>query len=309
MSSFPELHFPTLKPTLQILHLFTQIVGKVRLSKMPWINHQWHTTLYVSSRGLTTGSVPCKDGLFEIEFDFVDHRLHIRKSDGQSGSIPLQSGSVADFYNALFKEFEQLNLDISIHGSPNEMEPAVPFHSDTDFREYYDAHARTYWQALCEVHKVFTAFRAKFKGKCSPVHFFWGAFDLAVTRFSGRPAPKHPGGAPNMPNEIMAEAYSDELCSCGFWPGSDDMPEPMFYSYCYPTPKGYGKEPVKPDAAFYSEEMGEFFLPYRAVQSSASPVQTLMAFLDSTYDAAAKTLEWNRDRLDFAGRPEVDQAE
>jgi hypothetical protein len=260
---------------------------------MPWVNHSWHVSLFVSPRGFSTGSIPDKDGLFEIEFDFLNHLLHFRTSAGSGVKIPLESQTVAQFYHNVFHQLDQLGIAVDIYAAPNEMEPAIPFAEDQRQQIYEPDQMNKLWQAFVYVHKVFLKFRAGFIGKCSPVHLFWGAFDLAVTRFSGRKAPLHPGGMPNMPLKVMQEAYSHEVSSAGFWPGSDDFPQPVFYSYCYPTPEAFGKASVKPAAAFYSEEMGEFFLNYKDVQSSLDPEAILMSFLATTYRAAADTGEWD----------------
>lgn len=300
---WPELPFESWKETLATLQLWTQIVGKIRLKKMPWINHSWHVTLYVSPKGLTTGSIPYKDGVFQIEFDFIQHQLLITSSTGINESIDLYPRTVASFYKELFQKIEDMGIECSIHASPNEIDPAIPFEQDEEHQSYDADKIKTFWQVLVTIDKVFNQFRAKFCGKCSPVHFFWGAFDLAVTRFSGRRAPQHPGGAPNMPDVIMREAYSHEVSSCGFWPGSEQSPNPAFYSYCYPTPPSFGEQPVEPKEAFYSKEMGEFFLPYDVVRQSSDPENMLMLFLQSTYEAAAVTGNWDRKALEFEFKP------
>jgi len=291
--TWPILDFEKYKDTLATVHLWTQIVGKIRLSKSPWINHSWHVTLYVSSRGLTTGSIPYVNGLFQLEFDFIAHELLITSSDGQRENIALYPRSVANFYKELLSRLEDMGIEIDIYATPNEVDPAIPFIEDELHNSYDAVQMRLLWQALVKIEKVFTRFRASFTGKVSPVHFFWGAFDLAVTRFSGREAPKHQGGAPNMPDDVMQEAYSHEVSSCGFWPGSEQSPSPAFYSYCYPTPAGFGDQPAQPADAFYSKEMGEFFLPYAVVQQAEDPEHTLMQFLISTYQAAAITGDWD----------------
>ena len=295
---WPDIQFNEWKDTLATLQLYTQIVGKIRLEALPWINHSWQVTLYVSSRGLTTGIMPYKEISFEIEFDFIDHLLLINTSKGIIKKIKLGSFSVADFYKQIFDELKEANISIQINASPNEIENAIPFAEDETHKTYNKEQVTKYWQALIQVNAVFTKFRAGFKGKCSPVHLFWGAFDLAVTRFSGRKAPHHPGGAPNMPVAVMQEAYSDEVSSCGFWPGSDAFPHAAFYSYCYPSPPDFSKQAVEPKEAFYSNEMGEFFLLYDVVKNADNPEETLMCFLTSTYEAAANTGHWKRDELE-----------
>jgi hypothetical protein len=292
-NKWPVLKFEEMEPTLTTVHLWTQIIGKIRLKKMPWINHSWHVTLYVSSKGLTTGSVPYENGIFEIEMDFILHELNITSSEGRRETITFKNGTVADFYKELFHKLKHLGIPVHISGKPNEIESAIPFSEDNIARAYDPAQMNNYWKALICIEKVFTRFRSRFNGKVSPVHFFWGAFDLAVTRFSGRPAPLHPGGAPNMPDVIMQEAYSHEVSSCGFWPGNAGFPQPVFYSYCYPTPADFGSQPVQPAEAFYSQDMGEFFLRYEDVRNNADPETYLYQFLESTFQAAAKTADWH----------------
>jgi hypothetical protein len=293
LQPWPEIQFAKLKDTLATVHLWTQIVGKIRLKKMPWLNHSWHVSLYVSPRGLTTGSIPYERGIFEFEMDFIAHELVINSSEGKRESIKLFPRSVADFHAELFQKLQQMDIAVKIHEKPNELEQAIPFNLDEQHRSYDAAEINNLWQVLVKVDRVFNRFRAGFTGKNSPVHLFWGAFDLAVTRFSGRQAPKHPGGAPNMPDHIMQEAYSHEVSSCGFWPGNEQSPLPIFYSYCYPTPAAFANQLVEPATAFYSQEMGEFILPYEAVQQSEDPEATLMQFLKSTYRAAALTGNWD----------------
>jgi Family of unknown function (DUF5996) len=291
---WPVLSFDKLKATLATVHLWTQIVGKIRLQQMPWINHSWHVTLYVYSRGLTTGAMPYPGGVFQIEMDFVDHELIISTSDGRTARIPLLDGSVADFYQALFGSLHQLGIAVSIYGRPNEMAVATPFKDDHSHRNYDKVQMNLFFEALARIEVVFTSFRACFTGKVSPVHLFWGSFDLAVTRFSGRPAPKYQGGVLNIPLDVMQEAYSHEVSSAGFWPGSEEFPVPAFYSYCYPMPEAFSKQPVGPAQAFFSEEKGEFFLPYEAVQQAEDPEGELMRFLQTTYRAAAVTGKWDK---------------
>lgn len=292
--TWPKLEYHYLKVTIATVHMWTQMIGKVRLKKMPWINHSWQVTLYVSATGLTTGSIPYKDGVFQIDLDFIDHQLHIITSTGKKQSSALGAETIADFYNELIGNLEAAGVAVEIYAVPNEVDPAVPFAQNTTPCTYHADAMQTIWQALIRIHNVFTDFRAGFLGKCSPVHFFWGAFDLAVTRFSGRPAPKHPGGAPNMPDDVMQEAYSHEVSSCGFWLGGEQFPHPAFYSYCYPTPAEFSQQQVSPPEAFYSGEMGEFLLTYEVVQQSANPEETLKQFLQTTYNAAAITGNWDK---------------
>lgn len=296
---WPVLPVENWRETIDTVQLWTQIVGKIRLKKMPWFNHSWHVTLYVSPKGLTTGSIPFESGIFQIEFDFTDHQLLIVSSAGKNERLALYPRSVASFYRELCQKLDQMGIGASIHTSPNEVEPAIPFEQDEQHQSYDNTCINLFWQALVKIDTVFTRFRAGFSGKCSPVHFFWGGFDLAVTRFSGREAPQHPGGAPNIPLNVMQEAYSHEVSSAGFWPGSAQAPQPVFYAYCYPTPAAFGTQPVEPPEAFYSQEMGEFFLPYDVVRQSPDPDATLMRFLQTTYDAAANTGNWDRKALEF----------
>lgn len=293
LSAWPELAFEDLKDTLETVQLWTQIVGKIRLIQTPWINHSWHVTLYVSSRGLTTGSIPYEGGNFQLDMDFIHHKLIITASDGQLMSIALHERTVASFYNELFEKLGAMGINVTIYAKPNELDPAIPFAQDEVHKAYDPIQMNLYWQALVKINAVFTRFRAEYIGKCSPVHLFWGAFDLAVTRFSGREAPPHPGGAPNMPARVMQEAYSHEVSSAGFWGGSAAFPHPAFYAYCYPTPAGFGTQSVDPPEAFYSNEMGEFFLLYENVQRADDPESMLLQFLRSTYNAAAKTGNWD----------------
>ncbi|GGB02155.1 DUF5996 family protein [Puia dinghuensis] len=290
---WPVLKFDRYKDTLETVHLWTQIIGKVRLRQMPWLNHSWHVTLYVSPRGLTTGSMPYAGGIFEIVMDFTSHEVKVATSDGATRSMPLYPCSVADFYASFFDMLHNLGIDARIYGKPSEIAGAIPFSEDHVHCSYDKQEMNLLFQALMKTNVVFTRFRAGFRGKVSPVHFFWGAFDLAVTRFSGREAPKHSGGIPNMPDDVMQEAYSHEVSSCGFWPGGRDFPTPVFYSYCYPTPPDFGRQPVEPSEAFYSEQQGEFFLSYEVIRQSMDPEGTLMRFLKTTYRAAAITGHWD----------------
>ncbi len=295
---WPVLDFSQMQDTLETLHQWLQIVGKIRLRTMPWQNHSWHTTLYVSPNGFSTHGISYDGRIFQIEFDFRQHQLLIQCSNAATLTMELKSRTVADFYQELFEKLGSIGLNISIHASPNEMEPAIPFAQNTINKTYEPAVAFDLWQAMLSINSVFNQFRTEFIGKASPVHLFWGAFDLAVTRFSGNPAPLHPGGMPNMPLDVMQEAYSQEVSSAGFWPGSKDSPMPVFYAYAYPTGKGFGEQKVLPEQAFYSEEMGEFFLKYEDVRTAADPEKTLHDFLQSTYEAAANTSHWDRTKLE-----------
>jgi len=308
-SQAPLAPWPELPPlndwqdTFETVHLWTQIVGKIRLEQGPWINHSWGSALYVTTRGLTTSPIPYGHTPFAIDFDFVDHTLRIRTSTGQERAFDLEPMSVADFYEKTMRALDALGLEIEIFPKPVELpDPIQPFPED-EAHSNYDADAvHHFWRALVQADRVFTAFRARFIGKVSPVHFFWGAFDLAVTRFSGRDAPKHPGGVPNCADWVMEEAYSKELSSAGFWPGTE-LGEAAFYSYAYPEPDGYRERPVQPAAAYYLDEMGEFVLPYEVVRTADDPDAALLSFLQSTYEAAADLADWNRDALEGEATP------
>ncbi len=295
---WPSLPLEAWSETCATLHLWTQIVGKIRLAQSPRVNHSWSVTLYVTARGLTTSPIPCGTRDFQIDFDFIDHRLLIRSSDGATGTVALLPRSVASFYRELWTELGRLDLPVKINPIPNEVEDPIPFAEDERHASYDPDYANRFWRALLQSDRVFKRFRARFIGKCSPVHFFWGAPDLAVTRFSGRKAPEHPGGVPHLPDAVTREAYSHEVSSCGFWPGGGAIPYPAFYSYAYPEPRGFAEAPVKPDAAFYSPDLREFILPYDAVRQARSPDDTLLEFLQATYETAANLGGWDREALE-----------
>ena len=297
-TAWPELPYTDWTDTLATLHMWTQIVGKVRLTLSPWLNQSWHVTSYVTARGMTTSVIPYGSRLFQIEFDFINHALIIAVNDGQTRTLPLEPRTVADFYDKLMASLDSLGISAQIHASPNEVEVAIPFAEDTAHKTYDKQQATLLWKALVQSARVFGEFRARFIGKCSPVHFYWGSFDLAVTRFSGNSAPAHPGGAPHCPDWVMDEAYSEEVSSAGFWPGNAEAPEPIFYSYAYPTLDGFAGSAVGPDAAFWLAILGEFALPYEAVRSSKDPDATLTKFLQSTYVAAADMAGWDRANLE-----------
>lgn len=294
---WPELTAARLWPTMETLQLWAQIVGKTRLSQTPWLNHGWHVTLRVSARGLTTGLIPHGAVGFSMEFDFIAGALVIRVSDGGERRIVLKSGTVADFYAGVQDALTALGVACHIDLTPDEMAEATPFPLDEQFRTYDPEAARDYWRALVQVNRVFGLFRTGFLGKCSPIQLFWGAFDLAVTRFSGRRAPLHPGGVPNLPDAVTREAYSHEVSSAGFWPG-DPGREPAFYAYAYPAPKGFEAAPVSPVAAHWDAGLGEFILPYAAVRAEDDPDAALCAFLETTYQAAADLAAWDREALE-----------
>jgi hypothetical protein len=296
--AWPALPLEAWKDTCETLHLWTQIVGKVRLTQMPWINHSWHVTLYVAATGLTTGAMPHDERTFQVDFDFVRHRLAVTCGDGASGGFALSPMSVAEFYSRLMQELDRLGLPVRIHAVPNEVENPIPFARDEEHRAYDAVHANRYWRALAQSARVFTGFRAKFIGKCSPIHYFWGAPDLAVTRFSGRVAPVHPGGIPNLPDRVTREAYSHEVSSAGFWPGGGPIAYAAYYSYAYPEPAGFAAAKVRPEGAFWSADLREFILPYDRVRESDSPDATLTEFLESTYAAAADLAAWDRNALE-----------
>ena len=292
--AWPELPHAEWTETIATVHLLTQIVGKVKLELSPWLNHSWQATLYLTSRGLTTSPITYGGKTFQIDFDFIDHTLTIATSDGLTRPKQLQPQTVADFYRDLMAGLDSLGIDVAIHTMPNEIEEPLPFEEDVIHSAYDPDQMHLWWRALVQSARVFQAFRARFIGKCSPVHLFWGSFDLAVTRFSGRPAPQHPGGIPHLPDVVTTEAYSQEVSSCGFWPGNAGAPDPIFYSYAYPSPDGFAEQPVEPDAAFWLGDLGEFVLPYEAVRTSDDPDATLTAFLESTYGAAADLADWDR---------------
>lgn len=304
---WPELPFEAWKDTCATLHMWLQIVGKIRLTYSPWINHQWHSTLYVTSRGLTTLPIPHPRGpSFELDFDFFDHELRVSTSGGRRARVTLEPRTVADFHGALMGELGGLGLPVEIHGSPNEVPDAVPFAENEADGSYDPEYVRRFFQSLASSARVFVDFRSRFVGKCSPVHFFWGAMDLAVTRFSGRKAPSHPGGIPNLPDWVTREAYSHELSSAGFWPGGATHPEPIFYSYAYPSPDGFPEAAVRPEAARWDPELLEFVLPYGAVRGVEEPEEAILAFLQSTYEAAADLGGWDRSGLEWGsgGQPD-----
>ncbi|KUH85865.1 MULTISPECIES: DUF5996 family protein [unclassified Mycobacterium] len=295
-NGWPQLRVDDWSASRETLHMWTQIVGKIRLAHAPMINHWWQTTLYVSPRGLTTSAVPSGARVFDIEFDFIEHRLHIRSSDGDARQIALEPKPVAEFYGETVRALGELGITVEIQARPNEVEPSIPF-ADDDEHASYDADAvQLFWRQLVAADRVMHEFRSHFIGKVSPVHFFWGAMDLACTRFSGRTAPKHPGGAPNCGDWVMEEGYSHELSSCGFWPGGGD--EGAFYAYAYPEPNGFADYPVAPEQAFYSTENGQFLLPYEAVRTAADPDRNLLEFLHTTYQAAAERGNWDRAALE-----------
>ena len=297
---WPELPYAAWKDTRDTLHLWTQAVGKVRLALTPWLNHSWHVALYVTARGLSTSPIPWKNGAFQIDFDFLDHVLWIRTSEGHFRQLMLKPMTVAEFYEDLMIALRELGIAVTINPMPAEIADCVPFDEDTAHAAYDADYAQRFWRVLSSAHEVFSRFRTGFLGKASPVHFFWGSFDLAVTRFSGRGAPRHPGGVPHLPNAVAQEAYSHEVSSAGFWPGGGGSPVDYaaFYSYAYPAPEGFAAAKVKPEAALWSKELGEFLLPYDAMRTARDPDAALMEFLVSTYEAAANLAKWDRQALE-----------
>lgn len=297
--AWPELPYEAWRETLETLHLWTQIVGKVRLVLSPWLNHSWHATFYPTARGLTTGPIPHGQRIFDMQFDFVRHVLRVQTADGEERRLALEPRSVASFYEELMERLRELDLAVAIHPTPSELPaPVTPYFEDTVHAAYDPEYANRFGRVLLQAHRVFTWFRAGFRGKVSPVHLFWGSFDLAVTRFSGRTAPPHPGGVPNLPDRVTREAYSHEVSSAGFWPGNETVPYAAFYSYAYPTPAGFRDAAVEPDEAVWSDELGEFLLPYEAVRAAASPDDVLRRFLETTYEAAAELGGWDRGNLE-----------
>ncbi len=297
-SALPPLSYIEAKETYATLHLFTQIIGKIKLGKQPWINHSWHVTLFVMPTGLTTSQLTDGKQHFQIDFDFIIHHLKIYTDSGEVRQFSLMDISVADFYNKVFAALNDLEIEAKINPIPCEIADCVPFTSDTAHCTYNPGYAIAFHKSLLFSSDVLTRFRSEFIGKASPVHFFWGSFDLAVSRFSGRPAPKHPGGVPHMPDWVAQEAYSHEVSSCGFWPGNDAVPYAAYYSYIYPEPEGFSQAKAEPAEAFYHPDLREFILPYEAVRTSKNPAETLLNFLNSTYSAAANLAQWDRKSLE-----------
>ena len=298
--AWPRLDLDDWEPTRDTLHMWTQIVGKVRMALSPPVNHWWHVPLYVSARGLTTSAIPYGRGTVQLDFDFIGHQLCIACSDGGRREVKLEPRTTADFYREVMARLREMGVDVKIWPVPVEVENPIPFADDTVHAGYDPDAARRFWTVLARSTHVMTEFRGCFLGKCSPVHFFWGSFDLAVTRFSGRKAPPHPG-APNVPDIVTREAYSHEVSSAGFWPGGGPMRQAIFYSYAYPEPPGFGERTPRPEGALYSKDWGEFILPYDAVRQSPHPDAALRAFLDSTYEAAAELAHWDREALEKPG--------
>ena len=298
LAPWPSLPLAEWKDTLDTLQRWVQMVGKTRLALAPPVNHSWHVTLYFTARGLGTPPMPYGEGTLEVEFDFIDHQLLLRTGDGETRPLALRPRTVADFYREYTSLLQSLGRVVPMRPIPSEMGDTLPFPEDTQHRSYDPDATGRCWRILSQANQVFSEFRGRFIGKCSPVHFFWGAFDLACTRFSGRPAPTHPGGVPNLPDRVVREAYSHECISAGWWPGGGPILEPVFYSYAYPEPKGFAEARVRPAEAYYSTELREFVLPYEAVRKAERPEQTLLDFLQSTYEAGAVLGGWDRAGLE-----------
>ena len=306
---WPSIPYAEWRDSLETLQLWTQIVGKIRLIQTPWVNHSWHSALHVSARGLTTSLIALPERSIEIEFDFIDHRLLLRTTNGDVAAVPLVPQTVSVFYANVRAALRSVGVEVEINQTPNEVAEPIPFSEDDRHHSYDAAAAHRFWRALVQSSRVFNLFRTRFTGKCSPVHFFWGSFDLAVTRFSGRTAPPHPGGVPNLPDAVAREAYSHEVSSAGFWPGGGLIDYPAFYSYAYPEPPGYRGAPLRPEGAFFDSRMGEFILPYEVVRTADDPDTVLLDFLQATYEAAADQGAWDRPALEVPtgafGRPRI----
>jgi hypothetical protein len=295
---WPVLSYERLHPTVDTLQLWTQIAGKVALERTPWINHSWHIALRLSARGMATRLIPGEAAALQLEFDLIDQQLVARTTDGGERRVALKAGAVADVYAEVMQALDALGVPTRIFAEPSEIADPVPFADDHAHRAYDPDAARDFWRALVQIQRVFLRFRSCFLGKTSPIHFFWGAADLAVTRFSGRRAPLHPGGVPHLPDAVTQEAYSHEVSSAGFWAGDPRWPQPSFYSYAYPTPPGFGAARVAPAAARFEPALGEFLLPYEDVRATADPDGALLQFLQTTYDAAADLAKWDRAALE-----------
>ena len=297
VKDWPDLPYADWRETAETLQLWTQIVGKVRLALTPWLNHGWQVPIYVTARGLGTSPIPIGSEILEIEFDFISHRLVARTSRGEERLLPLVPQTVADFYGRVIDLLNGIGVAVAINQMPNEVADPIRFSQDRIHAAYDSAAAHRFWRVLIQVDRVLKYFRTGFLGKASPVHFFWGSFDLAVTRFSGRKAPPHPGGVPSLPDAVTREAYSHEVSSAGFWPGSKTYPQPAFYSYAYPEPPGFRNRRVTP-GAYFDETFGEFILPYDAVRTASDPDALLLDFLSTTYIAAADAAKWDRAALE-----------
>jgi len=294
---WPELTYRKWRDTAVTLHLWTQIVGKVRLALTPWLNHGWQVPLYVTSRGLGTSPIPIGPEILEMELDFIGHRLTVRTSLGAERFLVLAPQSVSEFYHQVMMLLGELGVAVSIHDMPNEVADPIPFPEDHSHRSYDATAVHAFWRVLVQADRILKQFRTGFLGKASAVHFFWGSFDLAVTRFSGRPAPLHPGGVPGLPDAVTREAYSHEVSSAGFWPGNDGFPAAAFYSYAYPEPAGFRDRRVTP-GAYFDGKLEEFILPYDTIRGAADPDRLVLDFLSRTYEAAADAGRWDRAQLE-----------
>jgi hypothetical protein len=294
---WPELTYRNWRDTAVTLQLWTQIVGKIRLALTPWLNHSWQVPLYVTSRGLGTSPIPAGREILEIEFDFIEHRLRLRTSLGAERFLVLTRQSVSEFYRQLMSLLHELGVTVSIHELPSEVADPIPFSKDDSHCSYDAAAVHAFWRVLIQADRILKQFRTGFLGKASAVHFFWGSFDLAVTRFSGRGAPLHPGGVPGLPDAVTREAYSHEVSSAGFWPGNDAFPAAAFYSYAYPEPPGFRDRAITP-GAYFDEKLGEFILPYETARRAADPDDLVLDFLSRTYEAAADAARWDRAQLE-----------
>ncbi|HLS82921.1 MAG TPA: DUF5996 family protein [Steroidobacter sp.] len=297
-SQWPALPYGSWRDTCGTLHLWLQVVGKIPLALCPWINHSWHVALQPTARGLATRLMSYGGKALQIEFDFVEHRLIVRLADDATRSLPLEPQSTASFYRKVMSALDELGVPVRIYTTPSELPDPVPFDQDEVHGSYDREYANRYWRVLVQAHRVFEEFRARFIGKCSPVHYFWGSADLAVTRFSGRTAPPHPGGVPHLPDWVAREAYSHEVSSAGFWAGGEQHPHPIFYSYAYPEPPGFSAAKIAPQAAYFSDELKEFVLPYDSMRAAPSPEAALTEFLQSTYEAATELGSWDRQALE-----------
>jgi hypothetical protein len=295
---WPELSYQKGKPTFDTLHMFTQIVGKIKLATLPWVNHSWHVTLHITPAGLTTHTMPFKNKNFQIDFDFIEHQLRITTDKNESASFGMHGISVAEFYKKIFELLNDLEIHVKINPVPVELANPVPFEEDTIHATYDFGQVTAFHAALLKIQEVFMEFRSGFKGKSSPIHFFWGGFDLALSFFSGRRAPKHAGGVPGMPDWVAEEAYCREVSSAGFWTGNETFPEAAFYCYLYPEPDGYKTAKIQPAGAYYNTTLGEFILPYSEVQQSEDPAELLLEFLKSTYKTGAGLANWDRELLE-----------
>lgn len=297
-NKWPALSFEKGQKTYETLHLWTQIIGKIKLELNPWINHSWHTTLGVTTHGLTSGPIFAKGKQVEISLNFLDHQLTIISSENEKKSFDLKNLKVSSCYNKLINYLNDIDIDVKINTLPNEMEDAVHFHENHS-GTYNEEAANNLHKALLKVNQVFYKYRSQFSGKSSDVMFFWGSFDIVVSRFSGKEAPLHPGGFPNLPDWVTQEAYSHEVMNCGFWPGSEGTPFAAFYSYIYPAPDGFKEADVKPEKAYFHEDLGEFILKYEDVQKADNPAEVLLEFLNSSYENAAKLANWDRENFKF----------